>query len=534
MRAVCIGLLLFLLPAFADAATYYVRPASAEYSAENGADCANAFDGFSDIAGLAAGDTININGTHAEALTIPTSGTLASRITFQSDTSCGDGAGIINATGLANGVTSNGKSYVTVTGIECYGSTAACMTITGAAGTRVIYTLNNVHDTIGAASYGMTQDPALDAARFTDNEFTYNTVTRAGYCGILVIGAVDRAIVQDNLVTYSGVSQECHGISAIPRRNFFTSGWTDAGGNVYHQTVGAQTHLTSVTAIPYVFWLKISPFTRQVLTQNTATPTTPALNEYGFSGGSLYVNVGENPAGDASEFVYFAYLMPTALQILHNDVSYGQFTSLEGTGIQLDDGMSDAVVKRNYIHDNEGYGMIVNYGSRNIIAGNLLVRNALGGVYVTNGATSTKLVNNTFHTNGDGVTNLNANIIGSLTSRLTDLINNSIVGGWGIYANNTQSQVFHDVLGNNIFGFTTKEQNIGCTGGGTCGTRTVLDPLLLSNYRTGANSPMRRAGTPNVHCIDYRNRPCWNPPDIGAFQASSGDQPNTRAVRIVP
>lgn len=70
-------------------------------------------------------------------------------------------------------------------------------------------------------------------------------------------------------------------------------------------------------------------------------------------------------------------------------------------------------------------------------------------------------------------------------------------------------------------------------------TAITTDPLFLNptaaspDFRTGPSSPVRRAGSSGVLCLDVRGRTC--PPDrpnIGAYQSTSGDPAAPRAVRI--
>lgn len=63
------------------------------------------------------------------------------------------------------------------------------------------------------------------------------------------------------------------------------------------------------------------------------------------------------------------------------------------------------------------------------------------------------------------------------------------------------------------------------TATGATNTFKNVDPMLISatDFRTKATSPLRRADTSYPPCSDARGRVCWNPPDIGAYQASSGD-----------
>lgn len=90
---------------------------------------------------------------------------------------------------------------------------------------------------------------------------------------------------------------------------------------------------------------------------------------------------------------------------------------------------------------------------------------------------------------------------------------------------------FSGVVGRNYYydiadttGFNTE---IGATN-----TFLNVNPLLTTDYKPQGNSPLRRAGTTYAGCADARGRPCWSPPDIGAYQSSSGDPAATRAVRI--
>lgn len=64
-------------------------------------------------------------------------------------------------------------------------------------------------------------------------------------------------------------------------------------------------------------------------------------------------------------------------------------------------------------------------------------------------------------------------------------------------------------------------------------TDLETNPLFVgaNDFRTQGSSPLRRAGLAGVACIDVRGRPCWQSPDIGAYQATSGDAAATRATR---
>lgn len=64
-------------------------------------------------------------------------------------------------------------------------------------------------------------------------------------------------------------------------------------------------------------------------------------------------------------------------------------------------------------------------------------------------------------------------------------------------------------------------------------TDLETNPLFVSttDYRSLAGSGLRLAGLFYHGCIDVRGRICGSPPDIGAYQSSSGDQAAPRALR---
>lgn len=115
-------LLIVVAPSWAYAATWYVRPATdgngtdLNYGDEDGTSSANAFDGFADITGLTAGDTVCLPGSDEpffEQLNTGTAGTASARITYKG---CGtDHALIWSAQGLS-GTRSFNSSRAAVTG----------------------------------------------------------------------------------------------------------------------------------------------------------------------------------------------------------------------------------------------------------------------------------------------------------------------------------------------------------------------------------------------------------------------------------
>lgn len=69
----------------------------------------------------------------------------------------------------------------------------------------------------------------------------------------------------------------------------FTSGWTSAGGGVYTRAVSIPLDRDPFAYVPTLLDQWGQP--TRIFTRNTATPTTPAAGEYGYSGGTYYLHL---------------------------------------------------------------------------------------------------------------------------------------------------------------------------------------------------------------------------------------------------
>lgn len=163
---------------------------------------------------------------------------------------------------------------------------------------------------------------------------------------------------------------------------------------------------------------------------------------------------------------------------------------------------------------------------RHQFAGNVIEAAGTLGAHLDADTTSFNVTNNTF------VNNEQYGLYLGNPSNTIAVRNNIFKGNAiGLFYTNTPG---NGRTYNDWFGQTTR--NIDQNGGvGTIdGTDLTVDPLFVSSsdYRTRSNSPVRRAGTPVGDCIDVRGRVCYvDKPDIGAYQATSGDEANTRAAR---
>lgn len=83
-------------------------------------------------------------------------------------------------------------------------------------------------------------------------------------------------------------------------------------------------------------------------------------------------------------------------------------------------------------------------------------------------------------------------------------------------------------------GLTTVAGFQAACSGDTCTGNLETNPLFVgeSNFGSQAASPLRRAGVWwGNECADVRGRPCFVPPDIGAYQSGSGDDSGVRTAR---
>ena len=158
MKNIVFILLSILIASNVFAATYYVRPISGEYGAEDGSSYAAAFDGFADAwATIGNGpNTLFICGTHTEQLTPDASGTDDdNRLQIVSCTiangSSNDDAGIIDSVtvgGVGQGVIYlSGQDYITVDGITIQNSVGVNSTGIVINGSNYVTIKNSIIDT---------------------------------------------------------------------------------------------------------------------------------------------------------------------------------------------------------------------------------------------------------------------------------------------------------------------------------------------------------------------------------------------------
>jgi len=172
-------------------ANYYVRPLGGSYGLEDGSDYDNAFNGFADVAGLSATDTIYICGTHTETWVIPTAA-----VVYRGDYA--PDPGILDPTSGSNVLYINGLSNVTIQNITISeigttsgilvngitnGTTLSGITISYTGPDRAIYFLGNAHTNFTISDITINANPTVPGN--TQGIYIFGNSATAGSGGSL-------------------------------------------------------------------------------------------------------------------------------------------------------------------------------------------------------------------------------------------------------------------------------------------------------------------------------------------------------------
>ncbi len=116
-----LGIILFLMfPSMGWGATWYVRPSTGEYGAEDGTAYATAYDGWADVTwgagGVVAGDTLYICGTFTgEYANVGAAGSVGSPIVLDGNCQAGADPGILDGNAaMTHALRCSGMAYITI------------------------------------------------------------------------------------------------------------------------------------------------------------------------------------------------------------------------------------------------------------------------------------------------------------------------------------------------------------------------------------------------------------------------------------
>jgi len=316
-----------------------------------------------------------------------------------------------------------------------------------------------------------------------------------------------------------------HGISAYPRFNTVTSGWSSGGGTVYFRSLASIN--AAATDIFYVRQTSGTPVYLRIDKEATPT-TTPAVGKFSVTGGNLYLNINANPAG-----VSILCAWATARNLIitgnycHDNIVNPSTPFTEGHGIALDDFTESSMVTNNRCVNNEGYGISINRGNNNTLTGNYIANNGGPAISVAP-CVSLSVYNNTCVRN-----NANASFAGTGEIRLascdqTKVSNNALMPRAGITYGIQADSGTTNLSGNTNrveTGFTAEERGtftgnaVGSTEQYVASDGSLKIPSTATLASLPADNPLALSGTyvSGVTLANGRLRPGFTP--IGAYMA---------------
>lgn len=477
---------LLLLSFEAGAATWYVRPASAEYGAEDGTSYATAFDGYADIvwggAGVVAGDTLVMCGTFNDnaAFNVGASGSAGSVITIDGDCSSqGDlpRAKLVAGTGGAVAASNGLNTYVTFKNLEAVGGSAITQRVfnvgatAAASATAINVTLDNiiVHDTMGEG--GTVRNVDYQCMRVDGSNVTATNITLYNCEG-------DGVYAEGNDHSWDGVDIATVDLSATPYGDCIQYGGGAASTEYAHNRVTITDltcdHTNKATKHGVIFGCDTG----------AGTSTGLILQDSRIYGGAY--NVGVHSCDGVT--IRRNYFVPTNLASAGRGI--GTFNGSSGETLNIQSNifnMQDVAANSAAIFIDTGSGFTLN-AHNNVMYGNGDESNSFG-VYV--------------YLPSSGTVSISNNVIAGMTGRPISV---------GASATGTAS---YNALFNNALACQTI----------TCSNSITTDPAFLGGsspttadgFKLKSNSPLCGAGTPTDAKYDYGGYRFGIPPNIGAF-----------------
>ena len=317
----------------------------------------------------------------------------------------------------------------------------------------------------------------------------------------------------------SGLTATGHGFSIHPLfETFSSSGWTNPSSTIYCRDRSSNSNQERRV---------VESSANVILTQNTATPQTPASGEWGVVSqggggvcdgsdtvGFLYVNVGSVLTGKSfivKRFPHgpFWYVDSVA----HNNVD--ALSQAEGHGFSADDLSGPAYYINSYAYDNAGDGFKTLRGESIVWRGDISNSNDDSGFAITN-CTNCEFTNNTANANGTrgfwdiGITSVNVDITNNLAT-------NDVLRGFSMSAGTVAASGYSDA-DNNSYG----NVNNGCSGVVNCATSDPsylggASPTSAAGFCLEPDSALLDAGTYiGAYIYGYGGESLPNPSPIGA------------------
>jgi len=221
------------------------------------------------------------------------------------------------------------------------------------------------------------------------------------------------------------------------------------------------------------------------LTENTGTPTAPTTNEWGWSAGTLYINLGvDTGTGLSGRGIWWSHNFCDGVTF-SNCVSDGAVSSggFDGSGFGCDTLTSGWVFRNCISRNNEGEGFVSNIAAsatfENCIAENNGAVTGQSGFSVNNAVTATVKHCIATGSNQAGLSSTNPN--GTIVAKNNIFASN---GTYGMVASGTFTETNNCVYGNT---------SGTISGASLSGTDVTVDPQLRSDYLS-QNSALWTAG----------------------------------------
>lgn len=146
----------------------------------------------------------------------------------------------------------------------------------------------------------------------------------------------------------------------------------------------------------------------QQVTQNTGTPTTPGVGEWGQSAGVLYLNLGVDAGATlgTAYSVWRSYNWCDGVRVVECELA--EQHSADGSGAGADTLTGGWIFERNLTHDNDGEGFVSNIALGTIIRSNIsrhdcAVYTSKAAITLNNGTGLTAVHNTIEDCAGDGI-----------------------------------------------------------------------------------------------------------------------------------
>lgn len=319
----------------------------------------------------------------------------------------------------------------------------------------------------------MVTSPNASSLAVTSLYFDNCTATDCGGYGFglesvnTALNAVRPVVFTQCTATDSGRQKNAWGFGGYARFAAVTTGWTLVTATRYSRAEPTQVRRVA----------DHGGVNFRQLTENTGTPTTPGANEWGWSAGTLYIDIGESP--NTGHTIYYSLNFSDGMEF--NDcISTGskKKNNLDGAGFGADTLTAGWTFNRCLALSNEGEGFVSNIALSAAFHGCIGDLNNIG-IGINNAITAIVTNCTLVRSLQAGIACTNPN--GAVTVRNTVLAAN---GTYGIVKSGTLTETNNDFFGN---------ASGTINGASPDASDVTADPQLRSDYMPMA-SAVRTAG----------------------------------------